>query len=125
MIYEQVQVIVHGDGGHSILQVFGEETFVDHVVVQSIIQLNVDIAHQSVPHLLLNKKRKPLANRMTFYIYHRKKKEEEVVTGSRRSQASLLGAKKVYDPGPSISSRNLDRAEYSWVVVALTKPRVS
>lgn len=52
MIDEQVQVIVHGGGGHSILEVFGEETFVDHVVVQSIVQLDINIAHESSPHFL-------------------------------------------------------------------------
>lgn len=62
------------------------------MVVQSIVQLDVDIAHQSVSHLLLKKKR----IRMTgfFNILHREKEEEDV-TESRRSQASLLGAKKV------------------------------
>lgn len=52
MIDQQVQVVVHGGGGHSILEVFGEETFVDHVVVQSIVQLDINIAHQSIPHFL-------------------------------------------------------------------------
>lgn len=52
MIDEQVQVVVHGGGGHSVLEVFGEETLVDHVVVKSIVQLDVHIAHQSISHLL-------------------------------------------------------------------------
>ncbi len=52
MIDEQVQVIVHRGGGHSILEVFGKQTFVDHVVVQSIVQLDINIAYQSTPYLL-------------------------------------------------------------------------
>jgi len=52
MIDEQAQVVVHGGHGHSVLEVFGEKPFVDHVVVQSIVQLDINIAHQTIPHFL-------------------------------------------------------------------------
>lgn len=57
MVDVQCKVIVHRLDGESILQVFGQEALVSHVVVQGIVQLNVDIAHQSTPHFLKSKKR--------------------------------------------------------------------
>ena len=47
-----------------------------------------------------------------------------ILTVGRAAQASLLGAKKVKLPGPSISSLSLARSEYIWVVEAPTTPRV-
>lgn len=46
------------------------------------------------------------------------------LTSSKSSQASLLGAKKVYDPDPSISGLSLEMSEYFWVEVAFTRPKV-
>lgn len=46
------------------------------------------------------------------------------LTSSKASQASLLGAKKVYDPAPSISGLSLEISEYLWVEVAFTRPKV-
>lgn len=60
MVDEESKVIVHRLDGESILQVFGEEALVSHMVVQSIVQLNVDITHQSTPHFLEREKKKSL-----------------------------------------------------------------
>lgn len=47
-----------------------------------------------------------------------------LLTRSRLSQASLLGANKVKEPLPSIFSLMPDLSVYSWVVRALTSSRV-
>lgn len=47
-----------------------------------------------------------------------------MLTVGRAAQASLLGAKKVKLPGPSISGLSLARSEYIWVVVAPITARV-
>lgn len=47
-----------------------------------------------------------------------------MLTVGSAAQASLLGAKKVKLPGPSISCLRLARSEYIWVVVAPTTARV-
>lgn len=44
MVDKQSVAVVHGLDGHIILQVFGKETFVDHVVVKGVVQLDVHIA---------------------------------------------------------------------------------
>lgn len=46
------------------------------------------------------------------------------LTVGSAAQASLLGAKNVKLPGPSISSLRLARSEYIWVVEAPTTARV-
>lgn len=48
------------------------------------------------------------------------------LTAGKEAQASLLGAKMVKLPGPSISGLSFSvRSVYSWVVVDPTTPRVS
>lgn len=44
-------------------------------------------------------------------------------TSSKASQASLLGAKKVKDPGPSISGLSFEISEYFCVDVAFTSSK--
>lgn len=46
MVDVEPQVIVHGRDGHAILHVFGQKTMVHHVVVKSVVQLDVHVAHQ-------------------------------------------------------------------------------
>lgn len=73
--------------------------------MQSIVQFNVDIADQCIPHCLLDKEiemlipLKELSSRPFILIW---------LTSSSWSQASLLGAKKVKDPDPSISGLSLE-----------------
>lgn len=50
VIDEQTQVVVHGRDGHAVAQVFGQEAFVDHVEMQGVVELNVDVADKRGPH---------------------------------------------------------------------------
>ena len=43
-----IKVLIHGGEGSAVLQVLGGQTFVDHVVVKRIKELDVDIAHQGI-----------------------------------------------------------------------------
>lgn len=52
MVDVEPQVIVHGGGSHVVLQVFGQKTAVHHVVVKSVVQLDVHVAHQCRPYSL-------------------------------------------------------------------------
>lgn len=51
----QPSFVVHWLQGHVILQVFGKETFVGHMVAQSIVQLGLCIVHKSIPSSLQKK----------------------------------------------------------------------
>lgn len=46
VIDKEPLIVVHGLYGHIILQVFGEKSFVDHVMVESVVKLNGSIAQQ-------------------------------------------------------------------------------
>lgn len=47
-----MEVLVHGGKGGSVSELFGGQSAVHHVVVKSVQQLNVHIAHQSIQDLL-------------------------------------------------------------------------
>lgn len=55
MVDVESQVVVHGVDHQAVLQVFGLQAFVSHVVVQGVVQLNVHVAHQRATHFLLKK----------------------------------------------------------------------
>lgn len=110
MVNVETKVIVHRGDGHSILQIFGQKTRVGHVIMQGIVQFNVDVANQRIPHILLDENKK-------MFRFQRVGEKPEFsfrtsVTSSSSSQASLLGAKKVKDPVPSISGLTLEMSEY-------------
>lgn len=46
------QVVVHGGDGHVVLHVFGQKSVVDHVEVKRVVELDVDVAHQSSSYRL-------------------------------------------------------------------------
>lgn len=54
MVNVDIEVLVHGGEGRAVLQFLRGQTTVDHVVVQRVEQLNVDIAHQSIKDFLEN-----------------------------------------------------------------------
>lgn len=56
MIDTEAEIIVHGGDRQTVLQVFGEETFVHHVVVQRIVQFNVHIADEGSSGFLNSEK---------------------------------------------------------------------
>lgn len=89
--------------------------------MQSVVQFYVDIADQSTPCFLLGdiETLKPQRQRclVAFFLCFSH-------TSSKASQASLLGAKKVKDPGPSISGLSFEMSEYFCVEVAFTRPNV-
>lgn len=106
MVDIKTEVIEHGGDGHSILQVFGQEPFVGHVVVQNVVQFDVDVADQSAPDGLWGGKGDSNNSNIEFILTLQLL--ISCSTGSTSSQASLLGAKKVNDPAPSISRCSLD-----------------
>lgn len=50
MVNMETQVIVHGGDCNSISQIFRQVAFVGHVIMQSVVQFNVDIADQCTSH---------------------------------------------------------------------------
>lgn len=52
MVDVESQVVVHGGDGHVVLHVFGQKSVVDHVEVKRVVELDVDVAHQSSSYRL-------------------------------------------------------------------------
>ena len=124
-----MEVLVHGGEGGSVSELLGGQSTVHHVVVKSIQQLDVHIAYQSIQDLLQHNKNNNINTGVCLFSTCGSRTVCVcvcvcVLTVGRAAQASLLGAKKVKLPGPSISSLSLARSEYIWVVEAPTTPRV-
>lgn len=117
----EILVVVHGPDSHVVPQVFSEETSVNHVEMKSVVHLNVNVAQQTIPYVLQKKKTKLIRAKGVYYGINT---VLLLLTRSRLSQASLLGANKVKEPLPSIFSLIPDLSVYSWVVRALTSCRV-
>lgn len=116
----ELPVVVHGLDSHVVPQVLSEKSSVDHVELKSVVHLNVNVAKQTIP-CILQQKEKVIGEKGDFCTI---KIVLLLLTLSRLSQASLLGANKVKEPLPSIFSLIPDLSVYSWVVRALTSSRV-
>lgn len=47
-----IKVLIHGGEQSAMLKIVRSQAFVDHVVVQSVEEFNVDVAHQGIQNFL-------------------------------------------------------------------------
>ena len=71
MVDVEAQVVVHGGDLHPVLQVFGQQALVGHVVVESVVQLDVHVADQRALHVLHRSRRKEVDTRVgVIQVFH-------------------------------------------------------
>lgn len=59
VVDDKLKIVVHGGDLHAVPQVFGQKTLVGHVIMESVIELNIHIVLQGAPYTLLTKERGP------------------------------------------------------------------
>lgn len=47
-----IKVLIHGGERNAMLKIIRSQAFADHVVVQSVEEFNVDVAHQGIQNFL-------------------------------------------------------------------------